>query len=52
MVSLRAAPPPADPARIRPVKYVTDATQVVFLVLGVILVAVMVKVFLLDRSRD
>ena len=32
-------------------KYVTDATQVVFLILGVILVAVMVKVFLLDGRK-
>ncbi len=52
MVSLRAAPPPADPARIRPVKYVTDATQIMFLILTVILCVLVVKVFLLDRSRD
>ena len=32
-------------------KYVTDATQVMFLVLSVILVAVMVKAFLLDGRK-
>ena len=32
-------------------KYVNDATSIVFLILGVTLVAVMVKVFLLNGKR-
>ena len=32
-------------------RYVSDAQSIVFLALGVVLVAVMVKVFLLDGKR-
>ena len=32
-------------------KYVTDATQIMFLILSVVLVAVMVKAFLLDPRK-
>ena len=38
-------------ARLPPVKYVNDAQQVIFVLLGLLLIAISVKVFFLDGRK-
>lgn len=46
-----AAPRQGQTARLTVVKYVSDATSIVFLALGIVLLAALVKMFLLPGKR-